>query len=49
MKPWKFNAGLLIVEANDLYFIESRNRWFPVPKHWIGDFISSHSYLIKSR
>jgi hypothetical protein len=46
MKPCKINAALLVIEADDLYFIESRNRWFPVPKHWIGDFVSSHSYAI---
>ena len=49
MTPWKINPAFLIVEATDLYFIESRSQWFPVPKHWIGDFVSSHSYAIKSR
>ena len=49
MKAWKINATLLVIEASDIYYIETHNRWFPVPKHWVGDFVSSHSFLIKSR
>lgn len=39
----------MVVESTDIYFIESHSKWYPVPKHWIGDFVLSHSYSIKSR
>ena len=49
MKPWAINPVFALIEATDLYFIESRNKWFPVPRHWVGDFVISHTYAIKSR
>jgi hypothetical protein len=49
MKTWTINPAFLLVEASDVYFDEINDRWFSVPKHWIGDFVSSHSYSIKSR
>jgi len=49
MKPWKINPVFALIEATDLYFIESHNKWFPVPRHWVGDFVISHTYAIKSR
>ena len=49
MKPWTINTAFLLVEATDVYFDEINGAWLLVPKHWIGDFVSSHSYSIKSR
>ena len=49
MKPWSINPVFAVIEATDLYFIESHNKWFPVPRHWVGDFVISHTYAIKSR
>lgn len=49
MKPWTINPAFALIESTDLYFIESHNKWYSVPKHWIGDFVISHSYAIKSR
>ena len=49
MKPWTINPAFALIEATDLYFIESHNKWYPVPKHWIGDFVVSHTSAIKSR
>jgi hypothetical protein len=49
MKPWSINPKFMVVEATDLYFIESHNKWYPVPKHWIGTFVISISFTIKSR
>lgn len=37
------------ITATDEYFIEHHNKWFPVPKHWIGDFVHSHSFKIRAR
>lgn len=48
MKPWKFNPKFTVIEATDLYFIESYNKWFPVPKHWIGTLAILSSFKIKS-
>jgi hypothetical protein len=42
-------SGLQIVEATDVYFNDVHNRWLPVPKHWVGDFVSSHTYAIRSK
>jgi hypothetical protein len=38
-----------IIEETDEYFLDLYNRWFPVPKHWIGDFVFSHTFKIRSR
>jgi hypothetical protein len=38
-----------IIEATDEYFLELHNRWLPVPKHWVGDFVFSHSFKIRSK
>jgi hypothetical protein len=48
MKRFSGNFAYLIIEPTDLYFNEVHGKWFPVPKHWVGDFVSSHSYSIKS-
>jgi len=49
MKPWSINPKFMVIEATDLYFIESHNKWYPVPKHWIGTFVILSSFAIKSR
>ena len=49
MKAWKYNPKFEVIEVTDLYFIESYGKWYPVPKHWVGDFVVSHTYAIKSR
>jgi hypothetical protein len=49
MKTWTINPAYLLVEASDVYFDEFHGAWLSVPKHWIGDFVSSHSYAIKSK
>jgi hypothetical protein len=48
MKAWKFNPKFEVIEATDLYFIESHNKWYQVPKHWVGTFVILCSYTIKS-
>ena len=48
MKAWKFNPKFTVIEATDLYFIESYGKWYPVPKHWIGTLAILSSYTIKS-
>ena len=42
-------TNLLIIESTDLYFYEVSQRWVPVPKFWVGDFIQSYSHKIKSQ
>jgi hypothetical protein len=48
MKPWNINGDFALIESTDLYFIESHNKWYPVPKHWIGTLAILSSYTIKS-
>jgi len=38
MKRFSGNFAYLIIEPTDLYFNEVHGKWFPVPKHWVGDF-----------
>lgn len=33
------------IKSSDLYFDELHNKWFPVPKHWIGDSQSFHPFF----
>jgi hypothetical protein len=48
MKPWPTNTDLLVIESTDLYYNEVHKKWFPVPKHWIGDFVDMHTDPIMS-
>ena len=48
MKPWNINPAFALIEATDLYFIESHNKWYPVPKHWIGTLAILSSFKIKA-
>jgi hypothetical protein len=48
MKAWKFNPKFEVIEATDLYFIESYGKWYPVPKHWVGTLTILSSFRIKS-
>ena len=42
------NSGLLVIESTDVYFDEVHNIWRRVPSFWVGDFVSSHTYVIRS-
>lgn len=41
--------GNRIIESTDEYFDTVHQTWRPVPMFWIGDFVETHSHVIRSR